>query len=372
MRISPSKILSVIIWCITVPVAILTILSAYAGYINPADWRPANLLAMTCPAWLAATAILVVIGLVCRSRATWVAAGALVLSGGAAIDYCPLNFSKSAKEGNDTFKLLSYNLFHLTSLLPDNPYPGDVNPAISHILSTDADIAAIQEGFAMTPSPALHITQQQIDSLEEKYPYHFFSGNSENMMLSKWPFDVLDDFSTSDLRYSVLAVDVYIRQDTLRIYNVHLRSFGLNDDDKQLYNDVANLDANRSELKEARSLLLDKVVHANEQRAIDADSLVAFINAHPCRNVIVTGDFNDVPGSYTLRTISKAGGGMSSAYSTAGFGPMVTYNRRIFPFRIDHTLYRGDLRALSCGRHDNRNSDHYPLVTIFEFLNQPK
>lgn len=371
MRISTSKILSVIIWCITAPVSLLTLVSAYAGYINPTQWRPASLLSMTFPAWLAATVFMAVIGLLFRRKAAWMAFAAIVLSAGTVIEYCPINFSKKAKEGNMTFKLLSYNAYYMVSLMPDNPYPGDVNPAISHILSTDADIAAIQEGIPLKASESKYVTQQQIDSLEERYPYRFYTDIPQNVILSKWPFDIVEDMDTN-LSKAVIAADIYIGYDTLRIYNVHLQSYELSDDDKQLYHDLANFEADKNELREARSMLIDKIVRANELRAIQADSLAAYINSHPRHNIIVTGDFNDVPGSYTLRTIADADGGLSSAYSTAGFGPMITYNRRIFPFRIDHTLYRGNLRALSCERHNNNNSDHYPLVTTFEVTTQTR
>ena len=34
--------------------------------------------------------------------------------------------------------------------------------------------------------------------------------------------------------------------------------------------------------------------------------------------------------------------------------------------KIDHIFYRGDMKVLSCRRDKEGESDHYPLVAVFE------
>ena len=78
----------------------------------------------------------------------------------------------------------------------------------------------------------------------------------------------------------------------------------------------------------------------------------------------MAGDFNDIQGSYALRTI-LGDGDMHDAYAENAFGPTITYHGNRFYFRIDHVLYRGDMEAVDIERGDTPSSDHYPLLTTF-------
>ena len=77
----------------------------------------------------------------------------------------------------------------------------------------------------------------------------------------------------------------------------------------------------------------------------------------------MAGDFNDVPGCYTLEYLADLG--FHNVYSEIGCGPDITYNSDRFYFRIDHVLYRGALQPLSIRRGRIRSSDHYPLIVDF-------
>ena len=79
--------------------------------------------------------------------------------------------------------------------------------------------------------------------------------------------------------------------------------------------------------------------------------------------VLVCGDFNDTPYSYSYLTIKK---GFNDAYADAGIGPTFTYNANRLYFHIDHILYEDDdIEAVSTRRGNSRSSDHYPLVSTF-------
>ena len=77
-------------------------------------------------------------------------------------------------------------------------------------------------------------------------------------------------------------------------------------------------------------------------------------------DVIICGDFNDVPGCHAIRTFADAG--FHSVYPSIGFGPMITYNARHLYFCIDHVLYRGALTPLYISKGTLKTSDHYPLT----------
>ena len=74
--------------------------------------------------------------------------------------------------------------------------------------------------------------------------------------------------------------------------------------------------------------------------------------------VLVCGDFNDTPISYTHRTIQ---GPLQDAYAASGCGVGVTYNENFFWFRIDDILHSANMKPINCTVDKVRYSDHYPL-----------
>ena len=57
---------------------------------------------------------------------------------------------------------------------------------------------------------------------------------------------------------------------------------------------------------------------------------------------------------------------LRDAWADVGFGPIYTYHDHHLCVKIDHILYRGDMKVLSCRRDKEGESDHYPLVAVFE------
>ena len=360
------KISSAILLVMTIVSACAMVLSAYIGFMSPATHSLAGLLPLTFPVWIALTLVAAITGIFICRKATIIAAFAIIVSAGPLLDYCPLNFFHgNADNREDRIKLLTYNAYHFNSILPGEPYPGGVNPTLSYIIGSQADIVAVQESHILKPDNNICITQEQIDSLTGIYPYIIQDTQADGMLLSKYPLKRHDIPKNTSLRHFVLCADVFIGDDTLKLYSVHMRSFQLSDDDKRLYHDIAKLEGSRDELKEAKSVLLSKLTTANADRAIQADTLLEIINSRPTDNIIVCGDFNDVASSYTIRTLCRANGGLGQAYAKAGLGPMVTYNRRSFPFRIDHVLYSGAIEPIEVYHGDIKSSDHYPLVAVF-------
>ena len=147
----------------------------------------------------------------------------------------------------------------------------------------------------------------------------------------------------------------------MTLFNVHLQSIALTPDDRQLYMSLTRKPS-EERLKQAKSQLLSKLCYGFKQRTVQAQILKEYIDTIG-GNMIVCGDFNDVPGCYAIRTLEKAG--LRDAYADAAFGPSITYHASRFYFRIDHSLYRGNFEAVKCERGYVDSSDHYPLITTY-------
>ena len=373
------KIAGILLWILTAVSSCALILGCFGGNLRPTEYRGMCLLVMMLPGWLILMGISTVLNILwCRkalplSLLVWIACAAGVW------EFMPLNLTRPSLDkaaSYPQFTFLTYNITNFTDLT--DRYPGDINPTVSNILKINADVVNLQEAVVLTPTPKIHLTQAQIDSLHRAYPYILMYGKSQ-MLMSKYPAKAIHigEYNTrnegSDDKGGEIAVfRLNIEGESVTLFDVHLKSFSLTPEDKELFKDVTDLKDTDGNIKgtmiDVKSQLLSKVQHAAEVRQRDADRLGRLIEKYGGPNVIVAGDFNDVPGCYTLRHLADFK--LHQVYSELGFGPMITFNRDRFYFRIDHVLYRGALKPLRMQRGSSLASDHYPLLVRFAITDE--
>lgn len=338
-----------------------TVFTAYSGYIDPDNMPFAALAGMTFVLWIMFDGLLIVVDLIFKKQLAFVPVIALLASAGPLLMFSPLNMPDhdlTAEEQARSFKVMNYNILHFEDI--DSLYPDRINRTAQYIIGADADIVCLQECDRLTPSPKYCLTEEQIDTLTTMYPYHYV-GHGDMAVLSKYPVKAVplprELGDHGDISVYSLTVDGH----ELTIFNVHLQSIGLTISDKELYFELTEVPSEKN-LRPARSQLIPKLYDAYKQRASQARRLRTYIE-EVGGNVILCGDFNDIPGCYAVRTIEKAG--MRDAYAETAFGPTITYSANRFYFRIDQVLYKGDLRPVSVVRGNVRSSDHYPLLTTY-------
>ncbi len=348
------------------------LIAGYAGNISPLKYGGAwGIPGLTFPIVLMLVLFLLAAQLLIFRRGALILGIPTLLCAGPILTYSPLNirFGKNAPaDGDSTFTVLSYNVANLMDQRTPGTYDSSYNAMISYILTTDADIVCLSESQHIGVNSMLHITAQQYDSLQQRYPHIIISGKAQ-ATLSKFP---IQPIHTSIDRQSFGNGDFGMYRVTLpggklmTLFNVHLQSLGLDKEDKDLYMDLTEL--NTDDVQNVRSRLLHKISAANMARARQTQILLGLIRHYGGPNVIVCGDFNDVPGCYSIRSFEDAG--FRSVYPEIGFGPIVTFNANRFYFCIDHVLYRGDLKPLEFHKSSLRVSDHYPITAKFEVLRQ--
>ncbi len=79
--------------------------------------------------------------------------------------------------------------------------------------------------------------------------------------------------------------------------------------------------------------------------------------------LLLCGDFNDIPQSYTYRTVR---GELRDAFQRAGRGLGVTYAGRLPGLRIDYVLASPEFRPQRCFRGPHDFSDHHPVIAHME------
>ena len=106
--------------------------------------------------------------------------------------------------------------------------------------------------------------------------------------------------------------------------------------------------------------ILKRLKKAYLYRAEQARELSLSIEKSPYP-VILCGDFNDTPVSYSYRTISK---NLEDCYGKAGRGFWTTYAGPIPGLRIDFILHSPSLSTKGFLTQKVRLSDHYPVEAI--------
>lgn len=266
--------------------------------------------------------------------------------------------SNQVVSGGSTLKVMTYNVRMLNHFnwLEDANIPQKVEDLI---LEENPDILQLQEFRQLSPA------------LKVKLPYKLSSfkerpGGTGQVTYSRYPLEnaIIHDFVIPDSigsKGKALISDINWQGRSIRLINVHLASVGLKDEE---YADLGNLsDKDQDQITEGLNKVGGDLKNAFVRRAHQVDNLLMLLadSPHP---IILAGDFNDPPTSFTYQSISEK---LKDSFIEAGNGLVRTYNRGPIPLRIDYILYSSDLRCYDYKVRTETLSDHYPVIAEFGF-----
>lgn len=163
----------------------------------------------------------------------------------------------------------------------------------------------------------------------------------------------------------LLECDINIEGNLVKFGIVHLITFGLTDADKAVIEEVKQ-DQNKESISRSRSFIW-KFNNAYVRRAAEAEKIRAIMSNSPYP-VIICGDFNDLPYSYTYRTVR---GALNDAFVEKGRGFGRSYNQIVPTLRIDHIFYTpGAFNIRAFKTPYSALSDHSPIIANFEIVNK--
>jgi len=154
-----------------------------------------------------------------------------------------------------------------------------------------------------------------------------------------------------------MCSDIVMGADTVRVYNVHLKSVGFQSEEKDLLENVVNRELGKT-VNTVSSIFLH-LKKSSLKRADQVMILMSHINQSPYP-VIICGDFNDTPVSHSYQ---KVRGNRKDAFVKAGSGRSATFNiKRVIPLRIDYIMYSDVFKAYSYESPRVYLSDHFPVM----------
>ena len=169
-------------------------------------------------------------------------------------------------------------------------------------------------------------------------------------------------------RFNAIWADLLISKDTVRVINLHLKSTTITAQDMQFVegHEYVLDTARNSKLKS----IADKLAENNIFRSAQAKKVEEFIIASQPRKMIVCGDFNDVPLSYSYNLIAQS---LVDTFIAAGSGYTYTFNGFFKLLAIDHMLTTEHFDILSYEVDYSMNySDHYPIISRLKLKQDKK
>lgn len=362
-------------------IALIPLFGSYlAPYINPSSSWHIAFLGLTYPIWLIIHVAFVIYWITRFNKYVLISLIALLIG----INQIKHNFQlfqfQKITEDSTAFKVMSYNVrnFDLYNYTHDWKIQHTKRIKIMEFVNQEQpDILCIQE-FVNLPKNEFP-TLDTLNILLKNPSHHIYytSKHSRNHFgiatFSKYPIINRDkiDFLNSDGNNICIFTDILINSDTIRVYNIHLQSVHFERPDYQFAQEITEgmiqKDTVSSKTKAIR--MIRSLKKAFIKRAVQSQLISNHIQSCPYK-VIVCGDFNDTPSSYSYHQISKQ---LLDGFNESGMGVGETYNG-VFPLlRIDYILYSKEMQAFQYKKHKINFSDHHPIsckINLQTMLNE--
>ena len=343
------KLLFTLLLAVNVVVIVLMLLSGYSGYLSPVDYPLLSLSGMVYPFFFVANAVLLLVWLFVRRRMALLPLAGLFLGLSPLRTYVPINFRSTPPEGS--IKVLSYNVYLYAGW---SYYKKARNPIIDYLANSDADILCLQEA-----SPHEHMKHRVDSILNPLYPYRdsiMYKKNGDCLAIfSRFPIIDSERIPYPSAGNQSMASRLLIDGDTVLVVNNHLETVGFSVADKKEFNHLVEGKGKKGE----ELSLLKKLEQAVAIRSVQADAVARYIAEKGCRNVIVCGDFNDSPLSYSHHTIGR---GLRDCFVSSGSGFGYSYENFGIHVRIDNIFCSKNYDAYNCQVDSSITvSDHYPI-----------
>lgn len=347
-------------------VILMMFLVGHVDRLNPVDYPLLANLGLGFPILLVLNLLFLVLWAFVRMRVIWLPLLGFLLCYGPVRTYSPFNVPEEKPHGS--IKVLSYNVFMFSSW---NQPDAEKNPIVDYIVRSKADIVCLQEAQA-DPDGKDRI----YPTLKKHYPYFKLmvkkSPGADNMvLLSKYPVLWQDTIPYGSSSNQSVAYMLDIRGVKTLLVNNHFESNGLSPDDKEGFKTLVKGRMGTGAAKNESFHLLKKLGDVSARRAPQAETVARYVRKYLDRDVpvILCGDFNDNPLSYTCRTMAKE---LTDCFVASGNGPGTSYHMSGMYFRIDHIFCSADFEPYGA-KVDNSvaTSDHYPIFCWLKYRPKP-
>ncbi|MGB1204097.1 MAG: endonuclease/exonuclease/phosphatase family protein [Chitinophagales bacterium] len=351
--------------------ALILLLTYTSSFVNPQVFWPVALLGLGYPYALLLN-ILFILYWLFKKKSYALLSIITIASGWTVLQYSiglHMVSPENTSDKNQKVKVMSYNVRNF-DLYNWSENKNARNNMMQLIKNENADIICFQE-FYTEDSGDFHNIKLLVNELG--YSHHYFEKTFTLHQKDHWGLAIFSRFPIAKqdkIKFEnaknnlLLYADIEVSKNkTLRVFNAHLQSIFLGKKDlayvKSLTKTKNNPDKPATDHLEASKSIIIKLRDAYIKRSIQAETLAKLISDSPY-DVVVCGDFNDTPASYTYRIVKKQ---VCDAFLENSFGLGGTYGglKPLLPFRIDYILHSPSLESHQFKVIQKNYSDHYPV-----------
>ena len=267
-------------------------------------------------------------------------------------------FRIHSSDSNGDLKVITHNTRVFNVYFNNGKDTSSVRKMIDWINNEEADVVCFQE-FYNDPGSSNFNTLKRIRDYNTYYYFHSpkvvnkIGAEFGDIIFSKYPIVKKGEISFGkNTMNKVIYADIKVKSDTIRIYNMHLQSMHIREDEL----------INAEDLQSGFRHLVSNLKNGFMQRAGQIRILKEELKSCP-HPVILCGDLNDLPYSYAYRQLNNE---LNNGFTKAGSGFGFTFNGKLFFLRIDNQFFSEELKIHSYKTHrDMKCSDHFPVSATY-------
>jgi len=329
---------------LTASMMVFTIAALFGGSADPVSNHALAMLVYVLPVLIIVNAILLLFWLI-RRRFHWASMPALSLL--CCIPYIGTVYQPGLFHSNNDEKtgvmLATYNV----AAFGRETSGFKSSDILANMKTKNVDIFCVQEYSDISGDRLNSNTYRD-------YFHHMAFGRNDMIIYSRYPIKQSQVIDFGDTNNSGMWADIEINDKTIRVFNVHLETTGFN----RTLSEYAKREM-KGQVTEENALI--KAIYNNYTLGMIIRSRQAKLVSQEIKNsplpVIVCGDLNDVPYSYTYKTVM---GDLVDGFKECGSGFMSTY-RGAKQFRIDYIFHDKSITGLNYYKQELYYSDHNPV-----------
>jgi endonuclease/exonuclease/phosphatase family metal-dependent hydrolase len=333
-------------------IAIAAMLITYISvYISPAKFWFLGFFGLAYPFILIVNILFIIYWLFNRWKVALVSLIVILIGFNHLHNYFQIGKKETSKDG---IVICSYNVKHFHGITEGVGWKENTDRIQNYLRNKNADIICLQE----LSSPIKEKFNPFVTASSEPDPNMNSTNPGQNTgpaIFSRHPIIHKGEIMFENTENMIVFADIKIKQDTIRVYSCHLQSYQFTNEEinsleaLSMEDQGRNIRGMRAVGHKMKQAFIKRTTHARKLR----ESIIK--SPYP---VIVCGDFNDPPTSYTYRTVR---GDLKDAFVESGAGIGNSYLGKLPSYRIDYILYSPRFTGYNFTIDKVDYSDHYPL-----------
>jgi endonuclease/exonuclease/phosphatase family metal-dependent hydrolase len=355
---------------VNIVVSSLFLLASCNAFLPPQDYWFLSIIGVGFPFLLVLVIAFLLIWVLFRSRWAFLPLACLLLGYPNIRALIAFNYGKepSLQKSPSSLRILTWNVSWFDEQTRADKHKFNYRKdMLSFIRKSNPDVICFQEYVEPNTKRRDYNNRQDLTKLGYPYSmvvidYRGWKNTWETGIAIFSKFPIIDSFQT---RYpgprnfragqSLMAIDINLHGQKVRIFNTHLQSFLFK---KKDYHDLEIIRSASDSLLEASKSVIRKMAQAYRFRGQQAEVVKKTLSKSNLPTIIC-GDFNDIPNSYTYFQIRS---GRQDAFVEAGKGIGRTFFNLSPTLRIDYIMPDHAFEVKQYMSYDFPYSEHYPVL----------